>query len=47
MKQGTVKPLVAHASIGEEGDGMYLVTGCTKDTLSMHVGSSLLPIDKT
>ena len=46
MKQGIVEPLVAYASIGKEGDGMYLVTGRTQDTSSMHVSGSLLPVDK-
>lgn len=31
MEQGIVDPLVSYPSIGKEGDGMDLVTGCSEN----------------
>jgi hypothetical protein len=44
MEQGVVDPLVSYPSIGEEGDGMNLVTGRSKNALCVQGSGRLFPV---
>lgn len=44
MEQWIVDPLISYASVGEEGDGMYLVTGRTEEALCVQPSGSFFPV---
>lgn len=44
MEQGVIEPLVSCPSVGEESDGMDLVTGRSEDALRVQGSGRLLPV---